>query len=150
MIPTKEGTGHCRWLVPRDRFTGEPGTGGAVNVMAPIENHLAGDPPLCGCYNLPYSFLSDERELGMDDHYADVSLLTCTLCGQVWLRYLFELEAFTASGRWYLGAINAIQATHMTARDSKATLEALDWYFYGGSYFGGKIGRSSGRIFLDP
>ena len=86
----------------------------------------------------------------MDDNFAEVSLLICSLCGQHWLRYFYEVEAFTASGRWYLGAIHAEQAARLTAEEAKATLENLSWYFYGGSYFGGRSGKTSGRIVLIP
>lgn len=84
----------------------------------------------------------------MDDRYAEVSLHICPVCGQHWLRYFFELEAFTASGRWYLGAINAEQAERLTAENARATLESLSWYFYGGSYFGGKTGKTAGHAHL--
>jgi len=105
---------------------------------------------LCGCFNAPYNFLVNEKELGMDDKYAVVSLLICSVCGQVWLRYFYEIEAFTASGRWYLGAIQAEQAAFMTVEHAKAALESLDSYFYGGSYYGGQSGSSSGQIYLNP
>ena len=118
--------------------------------MSTAGYNQAEDTSSCGCFTVPYRFLAADRELGMDDYYAEASLLTCTECGQAWLRYFFELEAFTASGRWYLGAIDAAQALHMTAQDSRTALEALDWYFYGGSYFGAVSGRASGRIFLYP
>ena len=61
-----------------------------------------------------------------------------------------EFEAFTASGRWYLGAIPAEQASFLTAYNAKGTLDNLSWYFYGGSYYGGRTGTASGRIFLNP
>lgn len=82
----------------------------------------------------------------MDNRYAEVSLLLCPLCGQHWLRYHYELEAFTASGRWYLGAITEEQAAHQTAEHARAVLEGLSWYFYGGSYFEGRNGRASGSL----
>jgi len=82
----------------------------------------------------------------MDENFAEVSLLTCSLCGQKWIRVLYEVEAFTASGRWYLGAITAQQASSLAAENAKNTLEKLNWYFYGGSYFGGRIGKASGRL----
>ena len=104
----------------------------------------------CVCFSQPHSTLRYEKELGMDEHYAEVSLLACTLCGQLWLKYLYEMEAFTASGRWYLGAIDEEQASHMTAEGAKVALEAMSWYFYGGSFFGGKSGKTSGKIFLNP
>jgi hypothetical protein len=88
------------------------------------------------------------KELGMDERYAQISLLVCPLCGQVWLRYHFELEAFSESGRWYLGAITKHQAAQVTAKNAKAVLEELGSYFYGGSYFGGKNGRRAGPLSL--
>jgi hypothetical protein len=86
----------------------------------------------------------------MDACFAEVSLLRCPRCGQAWLRYLYEVEAFSASGRWYLGAIPAVQAARLAPEDAKSTLEGLDWYFYGGSYFGGRSGKTAGPIFLNP
>jgi hypothetical protein len=104
----------------------------------------------CSCFTAPQDFLVSDKELGMDEDFAEVSILICLLCGQDWLRYFCELEAFTASGRWYLGAIPAEQAARLAAADAKVALEALSWYFYGGSYYGGRSGRASGRILLNP
>lgn len=86
----------------------------------------------------------------MDGNFAEISLLVCSVCGQHWLRYFYEIEAFTASGRWYLGTIDRQQASHLTAQNAKAVLESLRWYFFGGSYYGGQVGKSSGVIFLNP
>jgi hypothetical protein len=82
----------------------------------------------------------------MDERYAVVTLLACPECGQLWLRYHYEVEAFTASGRWYLGAITAQQASLLTVENAKATLEGLSWYIYGGSYYGGRSDRASGSL----
>ena len=101
----------------------------------------------CGCLSAPQHFLISEIFLGMDNDYAEVSLLTCSACGRQWLRYFYELEALTASGRWYLGAIKEEQALHLTVENAKEILECLRWYFYGGSYYGGQIGRTSGRLY---
>lgn len=115
------------------------------------EDHQRPEPAdSCGCFIAPHHFLVNDKELGMDDNFALVSLLICSVCGQQWLRYFYEVEAFTASGRWYLGAIKAEQASLLTAENAKATLDNLSWYFYGGSYFGGQSGRASGRIILNP
>lgn len=84
----------------------------------------------------------------MDRHFAEVSVLVCRVCGQYWLRYFYELEAFTSSGSWYLGPITARQRLELTAETAKGLLEELDWYDYGGSYFHGQIGRTSGPIYL--
>ncbi len=111
------------------------------------DNHQQPEPAAdCGCFIAPGDSLAPDTELGMDSRFAEISLLVCPACGQLWLRYFYELEAFTASGRWYLGAISTEQAAHLTAEDAKFTLESLGWYFYGGSYYGGRSGRASGGI----
>jgi hypothetical protein len=84
----------------------------------------------------------------MDKNFAEVSVLLCQSCGQHWLRYFYEQEAFTASGRWYLGAVAPEQSLTLTAENARGVVEGLDWYFYGGSYYHGRVGRTSGRIFL--
>jgi hypothetical protein len=89
-------------------------------------------------------------ELGMDGGFAEVSVLTCNGCGQNWLRYFYEVEAFTASGRWYLGAITSAELSSLSLENAKSTLEAIGWYYYGGSYYDGLSGKSSGRILLIP
>jgi hypothetical protein len=104
----------------------------------------------CSCFSAPLQSLASQRVLGMDANFAEISILVCPLCGQHWLRYYYELEAFTASGRWYLGAISADLAARLTADEGKAILEELPWYFYGGSYFGGKTGRSADGFSLFP
>jgi hypothetical protein len=101
----------------------------------------------CACFNDQHDILMTEKSLGMDRHYAEVTLLVCPDCGTYWLRYDYEIEAFTASGRWYLGTVSPEQVTHLSAENAKAMLESLDWYFYGGSYFQGRSGRSSGKVF---
>ena len=100
----------------------------------------------CSCFNAPLFHLMPYKDLDMDESYAEVTLLICAECGQFWLRYHFELEAFTASGRWYLGAITPKQALLLTVENAKATLEGLSWYFYGGSYYDGRSGKSSGQL----
>jgi hypothetical protein len=118
--------------------------------MAEIDHHQLAQAASCGCFSTPIQSLMDEVELGMDHNFAQVSLLACPQCSQLWLRYFYEIEAFTASGRWYLGAITKDQASRLAAEKAKETLESLGWYFYGGSYYGGKSGRTSGRIWLNP
>jgi hypothetical protein len=104
----------------------------------------------CACFNVPYKNLTNSRELGMDKSFAEVSVLACPSCGQHWLRYFYEQEAFTASGRWYLGAITPEQLSALTADNAKSFLEGLDWYYYGGSYYDGRTGKISGGIILSP
>ncbi|MDX2245093.1 MAG: hypothetical protein NW224_30820 [Leptolyngbyaceae cyanobacterium bins.302] len=86
----------------------------------------------------------------MDSNFAEVSVLVCQRCQQYWLRYFYEVEGFTGSGRWYLGAIAPQQLAVLTAENAKQILEGLDWYHYSGSYFNGNIGKYSGKILLNP
>lgn len=102
--------------------------------------------PACACLDAPHDHLVLEKELGMDDAYATITLFKCPDCGQFWLKLLIEDEAFTASGRWYLGAITARQAARLAARDARSILEGLSWYFFGGSYYDGRTGKTSGPI----
>lgn len=100
----------------------------------------------CICLDNPRQDLTREKDLGLDGNLAEVSLLECPRCGRHWLRYFYELEAFTASGRWYLGVITAEQALHLTANNAQSLFESLEWYYYGGSYYGGQSGKSSGPL----
>ena len=104
----------------------------------------------CVCFAAPYQSLVIEEELGMDENFAEIFILTCPLCGQKWLKVLYEIESFTASGRWFMGAVTEEQAFVLKAENARRTLEDSSWYFYGGSYFGGQIGRASGKILLNP
>lgn len=104
----------------------------------------------CSCFTTPYQFLNHVQELGMDQFFATVTILVCKVCGQKWLQYYYEVEAFTASGRWYLGAISEDQASALTVKNAKDAFENLDWYFCGGSYFEGRTGKASGKILLNP
>ena len=92
----------------------------------------------------------EERYLGMDQHFGEVSLETCKLCGQHWLKYAYENEAFTASGRWYRAPINSGLTSHITSASAKDIIEHMPWYYAGGSYFSGKIHKHSGSLHLSP
>lgn len=97
----------------------------------------------CECLQEPPKNLALVRWLGMDASFGEASILACPNCGQYWLRVEYEDEAFTASGRWYLGAVTSEQASALTAGDAVAALERLGWYYYGGSYYGGRTGKTS-------
>ena len=105
-------------------------------------------PPPCACLHAPGKQLARRRDLGMDSHYAEAGIWACRVCGRPWLRYFYENEAFSHSGRWYLGQIPVAVALGLTAHGAKRALESLPWYFSGGSYFDGQTGRSSGIIML--
>jgi hypothetical protein len=111
------------------------------------ENH-AGSSKSCGCFVAPTKPLICAKDLGLDSRFAEVTVLVCKECGQYWLRYFYEVEAFTGSGRWYLGAVMPEQASVLVVEQAKEMLENLDWYYYGGSYYEGRSGRTSGKIVL--
>jgi hypothetical protein len=109
---------------------------------------MVGYLKICGCQTNPARDLVHIHELGFDERYGQISVLTCPVCGQFWLKYFYENEGFTASGRWYLGAINPDQISSLTLENAISTLEKLDWYFVGGSYYGAQISKVSGKIIL--
>jgi hypothetical protein len=91
----------------------------------------------------------DERHVGEDPQrgrYAQVTVHRCRRCGRLWLRYHFEFEAYTGSGRWYRGLISPELAGTVTAGNAAAILEGLEWYQCGGSYHGGRVFRGSGPL----
>ena len=104
----------------------------------------------CGCLESPIGRGMHVKELGMDSRFAEVSVFQCRDCGRHWLRYFYEVEAFTRSGRWYLGCVTPEQFDGLTVENAKGVMEALDWYLYGGSYYDGLTGRTSGEINLIP
>lgn len=102
--------------------------------------------PSCSCLQAPRQDLFLTSDLGMDQVYGEVTLLACPQCGRHWLRYTYENEAFSRSGRWYLGHISRQQARRVTVGEARELLARLDWYFYGGSYFDGRVGKTAGPL----
>ena len=102
----------------------------------------------CGCLESPIGRGIQVRELGMDSRFAEVSVFQCRDCSRHWLRYFYEVEAFTRSGRWYVGCVTPEQFDGLTVENAKGVMEALDCYLYGGSYYDGLTGRTSGEINL--
>lgn len=102
----------------------------------------------CACLVHPLAGVTGVQELGTDDDFGEASVLACPACGQRWLRYHYEVEAFSRSGRWYLGAVSADDLGRLNAANARETLERLAWYYYGGSYFDGVTGKTSGPIRL--
>ncbi len=91
----------------------------------------------------------EERIVGVDTQegrFGDVSICTCRHCGQHWLHYHYEHEAFTASGRWWRGPISPEAAAAVTAKSALGTLATLPFYYMGGSYSGGRISKGHGPI----
>jgi hypothetical protein len=99
----------------------------------------------CRCFNEPSADLQENLAIGTDSHFGEGTLLRCGKCDQLWLRYFYENEAFSRSGRWYLGPV---PLPVIDPEQVKGTLEAMEWYFYGGSYYDGRTGKASGPILL--
>lgn len=93
----------------------------------------------CRCYALPFGqqeFLSTFLGVDVTDgRFADVSIERCASCGQHWLHYAFEIEAFTASGRWYRVCISEVESQTVTASTAVEVMSRRDFHFCGGSYF---------------
>jgi hypothetical protein len=81
--------------------------------------------------------------------FGDVKLRRCRDCGRHWLHYHVEYEAFTGSGRWYMGLISPQDAVGLRPEDAVEYLNSLEWCFNGGSYFDGKTGRWTGPVRVD-
>ena len=105
------------------------------------------DTPACPCLNEPlaYNHYRPLRFVGIDPaagRYGEVNIWQCLACGRLWLHYLLEQEAFTGSGRYFMGLISAEEAGCITPNEAFAYLNRLEWRLFGGSYFGRK-GRTS-------
>jgi hypothetical protein len=115
-------------------------------MTSPVLPNIASNA--CECFSSPNAHLILHHDLGLDARHAEVSGLICQKCGQHWLRYFYENEAFEHSGRWYLGAISPQILSALDVQRAKTILETLPWYYYGGSYFEGRTGKASGKIRL--
>jgi hypothetical protein len=81
----------------------------------------------------------EERYVGQDPtegRFADVTVRKCARCHRLWLRYQYEFEAFTASGRWAEAPIDEATAATMTATSAHRYIHMAPWRIIGGSYFG--------------
>lgn len=87
--------------------------------------------------------------LGVDEtegRFAEVEIGHCGRCFRYWLHYQWEVEGFSHSGRRYRTPITWLQSQNLTPETAAALLENADWYFVGGSYFGGSVHRSAGPL----
>jgi hypothetical protein len=65
-----------------------------------------------------------------------VSVVRCASCRRLWLRYPWEVEAFTASGRWYETVIDDATAETISPETAYATIQSAPWRIVGGSHLG--------------
>jgi hypothetical protein len=101
---------------------------------------------------LPADRYEPVASLGVDEtngRFGEVTLLRCRRCGRLWLRYAVEYEAFSESGRHYMGLISPHRARRLKADEAAAYLDSLAWHLYGGSYYHGRTGRARGKVYVD-
>lgn len=105
----------------------------------------------CSCLDGKFHFIDFSiKYLGWDEEYGVSSILTCRRCGRQWLRYFYEHESYSKSGRWYCGILEIYLAETVDADNAKHLLETMEWYFRGGSFYSGDVTKSSGPIKLIP
>lgn len=90
------------------------------------------------------------RFIGVDDHHGEVTVRTCRTCGRHWVHYLYENESVSRSGRWFCGLVDDAKLSTLRPGNALEILQSLEWYYRGGSFFGGSVTRGSGRIRLYP
>ena len=90
-----------------------------------------------------------ERDLGVDPtegRYADVSLIRCARCRRLWLRYQYEFEAFSRSGRWAEAPIDEKDAATITPEAAAEFIHVAEWHLFSGSYWGHSGKRGKGPL----
>lgn len=68
----------------------------------------------------------NERYIGRDEtkgRFADVELIRCGLCRQLWIKYLIENEGFTNATRWGEAPIDEARAATITAEEAPGFIE---------------------------
>ena len=95
---------------------------------------------------------ADAVDLGVDlrnGRSGQVTLHRCAACGARWLHYRVDYEAFQRLDRWFCGRVDDAAADSISAANAIGTLAMLPWYWAGGSYFGGEVGKGSGPVPVD-
>ena len=109
------------------------------------------NPQPCICLNEPLTFdqYNEVKFVGVDEtngRFGEVHIWQCKHCGQHWLYYLVEYEAFSKSGRYFMGRITPELAETLLPNAAVDYLNKLDWHLYRGSYFDGRKGISKGQV----
>jgi len=86
----------------------------------------------------------EQRSVGTDKNYGEVSVVRCRRCGRCWLRYLMEYEYLTAAGRWLEGEIAPHAAARLKPNKALKLFRNMPSYYRGGSAFGGQVILSHG------
>lgn len=105
----------------------------------------------CTCEKPPFVHKDfDVKILGVDNGYGEFEIQKCKTCGQNWLRYFVDYNhPLIKTGRWFRGEIYRGELNRITISNAKEYLEGLDWYFYGGTYFGTEGKKGGGKINLE-
>lgn len=88
----------------------------------------------------------EKRAIGADSNFGEVSVVTCKRCGRTWLHYHIEYEYLSRSGRWFRGVVAPAVAASIEPAEAVNVLECLEWYFRGGSAFGGEVIKTRGPL----
>ncbi|MDN4037507.1 hypothetical protein [Massilia sp. YIM B02443] len=90
----------------------------------------------CSCTEPPFHFENyTTLEIGEDTHGADVSVLTCKHCGDLWLTYQIEWPHYRQSGRWWRVRVSPEKKHSLTTATAKEFVECSPEAFAGGSFF---------------
>jgi hypothetical protein len=127
---------------PMQELALSSGWGDEFNALADRYDEAMSEE-VCECLNRRRRDLVHLADLGVDRRHGESSVLACPDCGQNWVHYLYEEEAFTGSGRWFESPIPIESRATLTADNAIDLINAQPWHYYGGSYFGHE-GRSSG------
>ncbi len=113
----------------------------------------------CLCLQGNFDYHNFKRtHLGGDSYDGKVDLLTCKLCDRHWLHIFYEPKVHDDAAQWYAGLIALDDIPSISSGDvlknALAYLEALDWYYTGGTYWsdiGLKVPfKGLGKITLRP
>lgn len=102
----------------------------------------------CQCLESHQSNLMLDSSLGMDENFGEVSILKCPQCDQLWLRYLYEVEGITRSGRWFECPISVYEKETLNATDALVFINSQPWFYQGGSYYDGVVSKSKPPVNL--
>lgn len=90
----------------------------------------------CSCEEPPFRFEDYKTvEVGEDSHGAEISVLTCNLCGHMWLNYLIDWPHQSRSGRWWRVHIPPDEKHSISTTTAREFIERSFEGFAGGSFF---------------
>lgn len=103
----------------------------------------------CPCFVPGYSGeWTDRADIGVTDHFWEVSRMRCAQCGTPWLRAFLEHEAFSRSGRYYRMPVTDAALEALTPDAAVCMIETVAFRIAGGSRFDGMEHVISGQCSL--